>query len=756
MADSGQYEMTPEQQKIDRELILQRYRDFLTSWRPPTPEDGRLVRKTLRYAIAAHEGKRRLNGEPFICHPLDVARIVNADIGLSTTSVVCALLHDVVEDTRRTLEEIEDVFGIAVARIIHGLTKVEGIIDTARTSNQTETFKRIIFSLTDDIRVVLIKLADRLNNMRTLEFMPRAKQLKIASETLELYAPIAQRLGLNEIKTELEDLSFKYINPEAYADIAGRLEETEYERNQFVASFLEPIKNSLQQHGIKSRILNRNKSVYSIWEKMSTTGVQFSDVDDVFFIRIIVDVPQEQEKFECWRVYSIITNFYRPKLDRLKDWISIPKSNGYEALHVTVMSPPGKWVEIQIRSIRMDEIAEKGYVAHLKYKSSSNAETNLDRWLKRIKDLLKNTDEEGVSFVEGFKGSLYKDEITVFTIDGELRTLPKNSTVLDFAYAIHSEVGNTCILGEVNNQQCPINHVLSNGDRIKIITSPSQVPKDFWLKYVITTRAKTYIRNYLREEQRKQAAEGEQKLSGYLGSLSIDFNPENLKTIQDHYKYPSLDDLYLDVAADKISLKDLRECYQQLGKGSWISNIIKFPLTLISGSREKNLSESILEQISQKSITLTVGDDVRKISYEISDCCLPIPGDEVIGVVDPAGSIQIHRAICKDAILHMTRHGNSTVKVRWTDNESVSFLTGLSITAVDTKGFIKDVVRIIAENMDLNIRSFHLDTDAGNLQATIMLYVYGLKNMNDLVRNLKKYRPIKRINRISEFKDFKF
>ncbi|MEI7982413.1 MAG: RelA/SpoT family protein, partial [Bacteroidota bacterium] len=514
--------------EIEKHEILKRYRNLLHLWKPRNPEDRKSVRKAFKMALEAHKDMRRKSGEPYIYHPLSVATIAAGEIGLGATSIICALLHDVVEDTEYSIEDIRGLFGEKVAGIIDGLTKIKGIFDQRTASVHAENFKKILLTLSDDVRVILIKLADRLHNMRTLDALAPEKQLKISSETMYLYAPLAHRLGLHAIKSELEDLALKYTEPEVYETISRKLKESAKGRSRFVNKFIYPIKKDLSGKGFNFSIHAREKSIAAIWQKMQKKEVPFDEIYDIFAIRIVIDSPMETEKTDCWKVYSAITDHYRPNMDRLRDWISIPKANGYEALHTTVMSHTGQWVEIQIRSRRMDEIAEKGYAAHWKYKESMNINNQLDNWLDRIKEMIESPDADALSFIDDVKGFFFLDEISVFTPQGELRTLPANSTVLDFAYAIHSELGHTCIGAKVDKKLAPINQALRNGQQVELITSRKQSPREDWLNYVVTTRAKSNIKIAVKNEKKKFTKQGKDKLGKWFLQFGIDFTQENI------------------------------------------------------------------------------------------------------------------------------------------------------------------------------------------------------------------------------------
>jgi GTP pyrophosphokinase len=737
----------PEQEK---RAIISRYRNLLRVWNTEKPEDKKLIRKAFNLAVEAHKDMRRRTGEPYVFHSIEVARIVAGEIGLGKTSIACALLHDVVEDTEYTISDIENMFGHTVARIIDGLTKIKDMFDHGSSSLQAENFKKMLLTLSDDVRVILIKLADRLHNMRTLDAMPQDKQLKVASETSFLYAPLAHRFGLYAIKTELEDLALKYTEPEIYTTISEKLAETLKERRRFIAKFIFPIKKSLSQHQFKYEIITRDKSIFSIWNKMKNKEVPLEDIFDLFAIRIIVDTPRETEKVDCWRVYSIITDHYRPNIDRLRDWISIPKANGYEALHTTVMSNEGHWVEVQIRTKRMDEIAEKGYAAHWRYKGAAPglSEANINNWLERIRDMLQSSDSNALDFLDDFRGFLFTDEIYLFTPQGELRNLPANSTVLDFAYAIHSEIGNTCIGAKVNHKLAPLNQKLKSGDQVEILTSKKQFPKSDWFDYAVTARARTQIKNAIKEDKKKYIEKGKQKLQEYLKEINVEFDNTRLKKLQQKYNYLSLTDLYFDIANNLLGLKEIKECCGAIDKESWFSKVI-WPFAKSRQTEHKTLTEAVLEKLKENDDSQTNHKSLQKISYEIASCCNPIPGDEIVGFIKTGDAISIHRTNCPIAISQMSKYGNKIIKTQWNDKESIGFLTGIKINGIDNTGFINEIVKIITENFNLNIKSFHLEAHGGMIEASIMLYVYSIDNLNSLLRNLKDLPEIKKIDRIN-------
>ncbi len=737
----------------ENRAIVNRYRSLLHIWNPEKPEDKKQLRKAFKIAVEAHKDMRRRTGEPYVYHPIEVARIVAGEIGLGRTSVICALLHDVVEDTDYTLEDIEKMFGPTVARIIDGLTKIKEIFDTNPVSRQAENFKKMLLTLSDDVRVILIKIADRLHNMRTLDAMPPDKQLKIASETTFLYAPLAHRFGLYSIKTELEDLSMKYTEPEIYNSIREKLKVTFKERKRFISKFVYPIKKSLGRQQFNYEIVSRDKSIYSIWNKMKKKEVPLEEIYDLFAIRIIIDTPRENEKVDCWRVYSIITDHYRPNIDRLRDWISIPKVNGYEALHTTVMSNEGQWVEVQIRSKRMDEIAEKGYAAHWRYKdvTSGSSEANINNWLERIRDMLQNNDSNALGFIDDFQGFLFTEEIYLFTPQGELRNLPANSTVLDFAYAIHSEIGNTCIGAKVNHKLAPLNYKLKSGDQVEVLTSKKQIPKIEWYDYVVTARGRSQIKIAVKEEKRKFTEAGKIKLNEYFSQLSIEMNSTNLSLFRQKYNYQSKTDLYYDIAHNLIGLKELKECCGYTDKESWLSKVIKNPFTKSKNTDNRTLTEQVLEKISESEDHLKEIKQVRKISYDIASCCNPIPGDEIVGFIKADDAIVIHRTYCVNAIGQMSKFGSKVIRTKWNDKESIGFLTGIKITGIDKKGIINDVIKIITETYNLNIKSIHLESEGGIIIGSIMLYVYSIENLASLIQNIKKLPVIKQVDRIHTF-----
>jgi GTP pyrophosphokinase len=730
--------------ELERKEILKRYRDLLKACKRRLEKgDKQLIRKAFDVALEAHKDMRRKSGEPYIYHPIAVAQIVAEEIGLGTTSVVCALLHDTVEDTDITLEDINGLFGERVAKIIDGLTKISGVFDQQTNSLQAENFRKMLLTLSDDIRVILIKLADRLHNMRTLESMKRDKQLKIASETLYLYAPLAHRLGLNAFKTELEDLGLKYTEPETYADIAQKLRETEPERKRFIQKFILPIKDILHEQGFKARILGRPKSIYSIYNKIRFKHVPFEEIYDIFAIRIIIDTPPEHEKADCWRVYSIVTDFYHPSPERLRDWISTPKANGYESLHTTVMGPEGKWVEVQIRTERMDELAEKGYAAHWKYKDSvtgvESKENQLEDWLRKIREMLESPEENALDFIDDFKLNLFAEEIFVFTPTGDMRTLPFGATALDFAFDIHTKVGEQCIGAKVNHKLVPLSHALKSGDQVEILTSSKQTPKEDWLTYVVTARAKSKIKNALKEEKRKVAEEGREILQRKFNHLKVEFTVQNINNLQVFFRLPSAQDLFYRIAKGVISLKHVK---------AWVKEKDK---PAKAAKNEPTLEQVVKEARGKKAgeDTLVIGDNMTKIEYKLSPCCNPIPGDDVFGFITINEGIKIHRVTCPNALQMMANYAYRIVKARWTGQEQISFLAGIKVSGIDEVGLVNNITKIISSELSVNMRSLSFDTQDGTFEGTIMLFVHDTEHLTSLMKKLRKVHGVLSVARIN-------
>lgn len=731
----------------ERKEITHRYRILLREWKNRhSKEEALLVRKAFDFAVSAHDGMRRRTKEPYIYHPLEVATICAKDMRLDGTSIICALMHDIVEDTGTTIEEIEEMFNPRIAMIIGGLTKIKGILDDGKRSIQAEYFKHMIIALAEDMRVILIKLADRLHNMRTLDAMPRDKQLKIASETLTLIAPLAYRIGLYNIKTELEDLSLKYTEPEVYHHLQAQLEETRIDRDKLINRFIYPIKNLLSKHDINHLIHVRMKSIYSIWQKMQNQNIGFEDVYDVFAIRIILDSPPETERLDCWKVYSLITEIYKPKHDRIRDWISIPKANGYEALHTTVMSHLGKWVEIQIRSQRMHEIAETGYASHHFYKNGNSDENNvIERWLTKIREQFQNPENDALDFLDDFKLDLYSEEIYTFTPKGDMVKLPVGATALDFAYNIHTEIGKNSLGAKVNLALVPLKHVLKSGDQVEIITSKKQRPQTEWLDFVVTARAKNYIKEEIKEDKKKYYAIGLRKLRKLFEEIEIEPNKQSIRQFQEFIGKSSLIDLYFDVAKDKIGIKELKMCCQKSQRSQWYNALNPFSRSRTE-TKPDDENIGIIIRNKPEEVLLSENTDLK---YKRATCCNPIAGDDIIGLINPKKPMMIHRVSCKVAQETMARFGNRIVKAKWNDQETILFLAGIEFKSIDKMGFIFQISDIISNRHKIKIRSFNLQSSNEVSEGVIMLYVNDTRQLNDLIADLKKIKAIKKISRLN-------
>ncbi|MFK7786398.1 MAG: bifunctional (p)ppGpp synthetase/guanosine-3',5'-bis(diphosphate) 3'-pyrophosphohydrolase [Crocinitomicaceae bacterium] len=719
----------------ERKEILNAFRGLMRNVKDRSKEDTRMIRKAFDVAVDAHSEMRRKSGEPYIYHPIAVARICAEEMALGPTAIVCALLHDTVEDTHITLEDIEDLFGNRVRLIIDGLTKIPEVFDE-NASVQAENFRKMVLTISDDIRVVIIKLADRLHNMRTLGSMRPDKQMKIASETKFLYAPLAHRLGLYSAKSELEDLAMKYTEPSIYNDIESKLKSTKDARNRFIRKFMQPIKESLNKEGYKFDIKARTKSISSIWRKMTTKGVPFEEVFDLFAIRIIVDTSVEMEKPDCWRIYSIVTDFYQPSPDRLRDWISTPRANGYESLHTTVMSETGKWVEVQIRSNRMDEIAEKGLAAHYKYKESKTSETKFDRWITEIRDLLANPDANAMDFIEEFKLNLFNDEIYIFTPKGDLRVLPTGATILDFAYDIHTQIGDTCIGAKVNNKLVPLSYQLQSGDQVDIITSSKQKPNEEWLKFVVTARARQKIKSSLNEELKLIAMDGKEILDRKFRQHNIRFVSENIGILERFFNVPSATELYFRIAKGKIDLKKLREIENVNG--------------LLQDDKPKYVrkkSKEIYSKVNKKEDTIVIGDDFKDIDYKLAQCCNPIPGDKVFGFVSIHDGIKIHRNSCPNAEHLMSKMAYRCLKATWKDTEIKENIAAITVHGIDRVGIVNELTRILSNEANVNMRSISFETIDGIFEGKMTVMVYDTEHLETLMNKFEKVEGVQRVVR---------
>jgi len=724
----------------EKKEIIARYRRLRRKAKPILNEgDAKLIKRAFTISMEAHKDMRRKSGEPYIFHPLSVAEICVEEIGLGTTSIIAALLHDVVEDTDIQLKDLERIFGTKIARIIDGLTKIRGVFEYG-TSAQAENFRKMLFTLSEDVRVILIKLADRLHNMRTLDSMPRNKQLRVSSETIYLYAPLAHRLGLNAIKTELEDLYLRFTDYSVYREIADKIDETRASRNKFIKQFVQPVKDELDKLNIECEIKSRPKSIFSIYNKMRKQNIPFEEVYDLFAVRLILDTPVEQEKSYCWQVYSIVTDYYTPNPDRLRDWISTPKANGYESLHTTVMAKNGQWVEVQIRTRRMDEIAEKGYAAHWKYKdNNSTHESNLEKWLVRVRELLEKQDLSALEFVDDFRGNLFNEEIFVFTPKGELKNLPNGATALDFAFDIHTDIGAKCIGAKVNQKLVPINHVLKNGDQIEILTSSKQKANEDWLRFVISPKAKSKIKELLKEDKRNVMEEGKELLARKLKQLKIDTNSQMFEQMRAYFNVNSQFELHYRVGKGTITLNDLKR-FKDFKPSSPLKTR---PLEQVD---VKTIEQEIKAKGRQED-TLLIGEDMDVVEYKLAKCCTPIPGDEVFGFVTVNEGIKIHRTNCPNATELLANHGNRVIKAKWTSQHEVAFLTGLKVIGTDRVGLINDVSKVISEELKVNMSSLAFKTDQGIFSGEIMLYVNDTRHLEMLIAKLEKVEGVVKVTR---------
>ena len=731
------YNLTEEDEKKE---ILRHYRALLRVLKTKLkPGDKILLRTAFEMAAEAHKTMRRKSGEPYILHPLAVAKICVEEIGLGIRSTICALLHDTVEDTDINLEDVQREFGPEITKIVDGLTKISTVMD-ANTSQQAENFKKILLTLTDDPRVILIKLADRLHNMRTMDSMKREKQLKISSETVYVYAPLAHRMGLYNIKTEMEDLAMKYMEPDTYRYIAQKLQDTKRERSRYINDFIKPLKSKLEKTGFDFDIYGRPKSIHSIWSKIKKKGVSFEEVYDLFAIRIIVNAIPEKEKEDCWKVYSIITDAYNPSPERLRDWLSNPKSNGYEALHTTVMGPQGKWVEVQIRTKRMNEIAEKGLAAHWKYKEGTSDESRFDKWFHQIREALSSPDSNSLDFLQDFKTSFLTEEIYVYTPKGDVKMLPIGATALDFAFGVHTAIGSKCIGAKVNHKLVPISYKLRSGDQIEIITSAKQKPNSEWLNFVVTSKAKTKIKDTLKEEKRTIAEEGKYVLQRKLSGINAVMNHTNLEELASFYKLNSSLDLLYEIATKKIDLKELKDFTVHGDK-------------LIAPKPVKPVEEKIeydhtAKHKNQKDAELIIfGESSDRIMYTLANCCKPIPGDDVFGFVTTGEGLKIHRTTCPNATRLMANYGHRVVKTKWAKNKEISFLTGLKIIGLDDVGVIHKITNLISGEMKVNISAMTIEAKDGIFEGNVKVFVHDKDELDNLVDELLKLPGIERVDR---------
>ncbi|GAB5415988.1 MAG: RelA/SpoT family protein [Crocinitomicaceae bacterium] len=723
----------------ERKDILNAFRGLLRALKNRSREDTRLIRKAFDVAVEAHKDMRRKSGEPYIFHPIAVARICIDEMGLGATAVVCALLHDTVEDTHITLEDIEDLFGHKERLIIDGLTKIPEVFDE-NASVQAENFRKMVLTISDDIRVVLIKLADRLHNMRTLSSMRHDKQVKIASETTFLYAPLAHRLGLYSVKSELEDLALRYTDPEVFDEIQTKLKSTEAARNRYIRRFTMPIRQALTNEGYRYKIKVRTKSISSIYRKMRTKGVPFDEVYDIFAIRIILDTPEEQEKPDCWRVYSIVTDFYQPSPDRLRDWISTPRANGYESLHTTVMSPTGKWIEVQIRSERMDEIAEKGLAAHYRYKESKTEESKFDRWITEIRELMESPDANAMDFIDEFKLNLFAEEIYIFTPKGDLRVLPTGSTILDFAYDIHTDIGDKCIGAKVNNRLVPLSYQLQSGDQVEIITSSKQKPNEEWLRMVGTARARQKIKSSLNEERKRIASDGREILTRKFKQYNLRFASENITVLEKFYKIPSATELYFQIAKGKVDLTKMRELENKAGL---------LQLEKKAYVRKKSKHDSPMAKVD-KSDTIIIGENFKDIEYKMASCCNPIPGDDVFGFITVNDGIKVHRYSCSNAEHLMSKMAYRCIKARWESSKIKESLASIKVFGMDRIGLVNRITEIISNQHNVNMKSISFETNDGIFEGIVKVLVYDTEHLKSLMHKFEQVEGVQRVSRQSD------
>ena len=729
--------MQPIDFEQEKKEILNRYKSLLRTCTDKTDKvDKKNIRKAFDIAVEAHKEMRRQSGEPYIYHPLAVAHIAAKEIGLGATSIICALLHDVVEDTDYSLKDIEKIFGKKVAQIIDGLTKIQDVFDK-NVSMQAENFRKMLLTLSDDVRVILIKLADRLHNMRTLDNMTKSKQLKIASETLYLYAPLAHRLGLYAIKTELEDLGLKFTKPEVYKAITQELKATKEERDKYISKFSKPIKAKLKENNLEFTLAGRPKSIFSIREKMVKTGVNFDNIFDKFAIRIIVDSSLKNEKADCWRIYSIVTDFYKPNPDRLRDWVSTPKANGYESLHTTVMGDDGKWVEVQIRSQRMDEIAEKGYAAHWKYKHGGSKENSLDAWIEKIRELLTNPESNAIDFIDDFKLNLYSGEIYIFTPGGDLKTLPKGGTALDFAFEVHTDVGLKCMGVKVNGKLVPLSHELQSGDQVEVITSQKQRPREDWLRFVATSRAKSKIKSALKEDKKVIAIVGKEIAERKLKHLKLKLTSETEIELIKHFDAGASIDLYFRFGTGAISNTEIKE-FVRLKKGGWYQTI----KNKIYGPPSPAIKS---EKDSEKVIVFNENDEV--LDYKMAVCCNAIPGDLIFGFLTVVDGIKVHRSDCPNSIQLRSNYAYRVLKAKWISKGDIDFVASINIKGIDSVGLMNKITQIISNQMHVNIKSINISSDDGIFEGVITLKVHNVTFLKELTTKLKKIKAISSITR---------
>lgn len=730
--------MTTEDIEKENKAIAQEYKELLRiSYQTLSDDEKKLIRKAFDVAVEAHKDQRRKSGEAYIFHPIAVAKIVASEIGLGATSIASALLHDVVEDTDITVEQIEEMFNPKIAQIVAGLTKISRMEPDPDISLQAENYRKMLLTLHDDVRVILIKIADRLHNMQTMEGMVPYKQAKIASETLYIYAPLAHRLGLFNIKTKLEDLGLKYTEPEVYQDILSKIKESKEEQDAYIKLISNVLSESLDKENIKYSIKGRSKSIYSIYRKMKMQGVTFDEVYDKFALRIVYESDQQNEKFLAWKIYSVVTDHYRPSPNRLRDWISSPKSTGYEALHITVMGPKGRWVEVQVRSERMDEIAEKGYAAHYKYKQGVSEENSLDIWLNHLREALENSSENAVDFVEDFKLNFYAKEIYVFTPKGEIKSLPKGATALDFAFSVHSEVGIKTRGAKVNGKLVPLNYVLNSGDQVEIITSSNQKPSVHWLEFVSTARARNKIKNVLKEDIKSRAEEGKEILQRKLKHLKIDWSEKTVNDLVNYFKEKTSQDVFYKAGTGAIDNQQLKEFANHKNSNTFFNLFRKS----IRKTEPPVKTDSNLDLI-------VFGDAEEKLDYKLANCCNPIPGDDVFGFVTINEGIKVHKKNCPNAISLRSNYAYRIMSAKWIDSTNQEFDVTLKILGIDELGLTNELTKVISNNMAINIRSISLSSDAGIFTGEIKVSVPNNHVLQKLINNIKSVNGVEKVTRM--------
>lgn len=719
----------------EQEQIKEAFDDLLKSLRKDTSKESRQkIKEAFEFANEAHKGVKRRSGEPYIMHPLAVAKIATKEIGLGTTSVISALLHDVVEDTDYTVEDIANLFGPKVASIVDGLTKISGVMGSD-TSQQAESFRKMILTLADDVRVILIKIADRLHNMRTLASMPEHKQVKIASETLYIYAPLAHRMGLHAIKTELEDLSMKYEHPEEYEVIDKKIEAYKRQFSALFEEFIKPIRQKLSANGYEYTITARTKSVYSVWLKMQRRNISFDEIFDLLAVRIVFKPKLDQpEKWQCWNIYSLITDIYSPKPERIRDWVSVPKANGYEALHLTVMGPEGQWFEVQIRSERMDEVAEKGLAAHWKYKNEGES-SELDKWLAGIKEILDQPDATALEFLDEFKLNLFAKEIRVFTPKGYMRTLPKGATALDFAYDIHTEIGNTCIGAKVNHKLVPMSHKLASGDQVEVLTSDKQSPQKEWLEFVVTAKARTHINAAFKKYRKELMRKGINIYEALVKQLQLPPTSETLNKVLTNYGFTNRDDLYVEIGKQTITTEDLEKILKKKAENKFIKY---WKLQFLWSGKDGE---------DKKKENANVAIDPNS-DFVIAPCCNPIPGDDVVGMNIAGTKVTVHKRSCPEAIRLMASFGDKIVPVKWVSHKLMSFLAVIKLTGIDRPGIVSEITTLIAKEEKVNMRMVHFDSRDGIFEGMIHLYVHNTDDLSNIVTRISQLQGVETVMRM--------